>query len=69
MEKFAWIGFCPIKTICGVLGGLMMSWSAYVKICSWGHSWYASSVLPWAIRSARRLPVPFSVLIACVLSS
>ena len=26
-----------MKTICGVLGGLIMSWSAYVKICSWGH--------------------------------
>ena len=36
MEKLAWIGFWPMKTICGVLGGLIISWSAYVKICSWG---------------------------------
>ena len=58
-----------MKTICGVFGGLIISWSVYVKICSWGHSWCAISALPWATRSARRLPVPCSVLVACGLSS
>lgn len=51
------------------MGDLIMLWSVYVKICRFGHSCFAVSFLPCAIKSARRLPVPCSVGVDCGLSS
>ena len=58
-----------MKTIWGVVGGLIISWSVYVNISKLGQSCWAKSDLPWATRSARRLPVPCSVFVELGLSS
>ena len=58
-----------MKTIWGVVGGLIISCSVYVNIFKLGQSCLAKSDLPWATRSARRLPVPCSVCVELGLSS